>query len=221
MTACVVYTRFSPRKGAAECESCEVQEAICRRHAESQGWEVRSVHKDEGVSGKELHKPALEEAISALQKGDVLLVYRRDRIARRVLLSEMVHHKVTRKGCRIVAVEGDAVEGDSPEAVLVRQVLAAVAEFERAVAAARTRASMLARQAKGQRMGRYAPYGFRLKDGKLVPVAKEQAAIERARELQAEGLTPYGIAKKLDEEHAKARRGKAWDVKVVKKILDR
>ena len=164
----VVYTRFSPRRNASDSVSCEVQEDLCMDLANLRGWPVHSMHRDEGVSGKTMDRPGLEAALAELGPDDVLLVYRRDRLARDLLLAELIRRQVAAAGARIVAVEGD-VDGDAddPHLVFVRQVMDAVAELERKMIAARTKASMRAQQRAGKRVGRYAPYGYRIDPDEL------------------------------------------------------
>ncbi len=225
VTHAVIYTRFSPRRNANESESSRTQEAQCRGFAEAKGWAVRSVHSDEAVSGKEVHKPALEEALASLKKGDVLLVYHRDRIARNLYLAELVHRRVRSAGARLVATTGDvAGDGDDPETVLVRQIIDAVAEYYWKLNAAKTAAAMLAQQKAGKRVGRYAPYGHQVDpddETRLVPLPAEQIAIARVLELTAEGKSPYQVASALDEEMPGACRGKNWIPRTVAKIVKR
>ncbi|MCA8921992.1 MAG: recombinase family protein [Planctomycetes bacterium] len=221
----VVYTRFSPRRNASDSVSCEVQEDLCMDLANLRGWPVHSMHRDEGVSGKTMDRPGLEAALAELGPDDVLLVYRRDRLARDLLLAELIRRQVAAAGARIVAVEGD-VDGDAddPHLVFVRQVMDAVAELERKMIAARTKASMRAQQRAGKRVGRYAPYGYRIDPDdptRLLSNPDEQAAAARARELMAQGLSAYAVAKQLDQEYPDACRGKRWGKKTVAKIAER
>lgn len=226
MTHAVIYTRFSPRRNAEESESCETQEAQCRAHAATLGLEVRSAHRDEGVSGREVDRPGLLAAVGALKKGDVLLVYRRDRLARDAFLGELIRRQVAAAGARVVAVSGDPVAGDddSPEAVFVRQILDAVAELERKLIGARTRSAMRIQQRGGKRVGRYAPYGYAIDPEdptRLVPNPAEQRAVARVRALAAEGLSADQIARNLTIAMPEAARGAAWHHRTVAKILGR
>ena len=164
MNTAVVYTRFSPRPDAAESESCDTQEAQCLAHVEDRGWRVRSLHRDEGVSGKAVDRPGLAVAIGALKKGDVLLVVRRDRLARDAFLAELIRRQVAARGARIHALQGEAVasDDDSPEAAFVRHVLDGVAELERKLIGARTRTSMRTQQKAGKRVSYHAPFGWKV-----------------------------------------------------------
>jgi len=222
VTRAVVYTRFSPRRNAAECVSCQTQEEACRAYAEARGYEVVAVHGDEGVSGDVVSRPGLSAALADLEPGDVLLVHRPDRLARDLLLNEMLYQRATKLGARIEAVEGDVGRGSDPQSVLVRQILASVAEFEHKLIAARTRVAMRAAQRRGRKVSCHTPYGWTSDGaGNLVPLPDEQRALERVLELRGEGLTAYAAAQVLNEEHPEACRGQRWSPKTVAKCWER
>jgi DNA invertase Pin-like site-specific DNA recombinase len=151
------------------------------------------------------------------------VVFKRDRLARNVFLAEQINRAVTRQGGRIEAVSGD-IEGDGPEHVMVRQVLASIAEYERKMIGIRTSYAMKQHQRNGRRMGRYAPYGYELapeNPNQLVPVPSEQEAIELIREMADGGVRMIDIARRLNEEMPDACRGQVWRSKTIKKIVDR
>lgn len=217
----VIYTRFSPRRNAEESESCEVQQAYCEQHAAQKGYEIRAIIHDPDVSGADEYREKLWEAISLLYKGDVLLVYKRDRLARNVYLAEQINRAVRTRGATIEAVSGD-IPGNGPEQILVRQVLAAIAEYERKLISTRTRMSMRQHQRNGRRMSHHPPYGWGADPDdpkRLVPIPSEMGAVERIKALHAEGKTYYEIAKILNDEMPdRARTGKWYD-KTVRKVL--
>lgn len=229
MTHAVIYSRFSPRRDAEEAMSCLTQESLCRELLHTKGWEERGVFRDEAVSGNtELDdREGLMAAISALHRGDVLVVYRRDRLARDAWLAEALRRKVAARGARIEACEGEAVsaEDESPEARFVRGVLDLVAQLERELIGARTKQAMLSQQRNGRRMSRHPPYGKRadpVDPTRWIDHPSEQAAIARAKQLAKEGLTPYKIAQKLTEEVPMLARGKkGWSPRTVEKIVSR
>ena len=224
MTKVVIYTRFSPRRNADESESCETQVDICKEYAKLKGYEIGRVFKDKDVSGKDEYREKLWDAIESMSKGSVLLVYKRDRLARNVYLSEQINRAVIAKGGRIEAVSGD-VEGDGPEHVMIRQVLASIAEYERKMIACRTSHAMRQHQKNGKRMGRYAPYGWRIDpidSTMLEPVQHEQVAIDLIRKLyETDGETPHAIAKTMSEVMPEAARSGRWNAKTVGKIVNR
>ena len=223
MKRVAIYTRFSPRRNAGESESCETQESYCREYAESKGYTVIDVFEDKAMSGNDPNRPGLANAISALRRGDVLLAYKPDRIARSVMLSEWTRIKVGNKGATLECVSGD-IDGNGDESTMVRQVLAAVAEYERKQIGARTRDAMRRHQKNGKRMSRYAPYGHRvdpLDHKRLVSNPDEQAVIAHIGKQVAKGVNPNAITSRPNAEMPDLSRTGIWNTKTVTKIIRR
>ena len=221
----IIYTRFSPRRGANTSESCETQEALCRKFAGRKKWKVKSVHEDRAVSGATDDRPGLAAALADLRRGDVLLVYKRDRIAREVLIAELTRRQVRGAGATITAVSGD-VEGNDqdPTVIFIRQIMDAVAELERKQIAQRTSDAMLQHQRNGRRMGRFAPYGYRIDPDnptRLLNEPLERDVIVMIQKMAAGGDGIGQIRNQLDITHPGAARGTKWNYNTVKRILAR
>jgi DNA invertase Pin-like site-specific DNA recombinase len=221
---CVIYTRFSPRRNADECTSAVQQESICREWAAENGLEVKAVFSDLAVSGNKWPREGLSNALSSLSRGDTLLVWKLDRIARDVWISEMVHHVASRRRAEVRSVDDGDVHVSGPAGKLLRRLLAWAAEFEREQISARTRIMQRRKQRSGRKVGRFPPYGYKFggPDGKdLVQDPREQPALEAIRWLADRGLTPYKIARRMDMLHPELARGKEWGATTIKTILDR
>lgn len=221
MTNCIIYTRFSPRPNAAECDSCEMQRRICEEYAKKRGWTVAQVIDDPDVSGSEECRPKLIDAVNALDKGDVLLVYCFDRIARNAYLFETIRRKVEQRKAQLAAVRGDVDCADEGIRTLVRQILAAVAEYERKIISRRTSDLAKARMRDGLAVNKNPPYGWKIdpdNDKRVIEDEREQAVIANIRLYHASGLSLRGIIAKLDS--STARSGK-WNACQIKRILDR
>lgn len=220
-TQVIIYTRFSPRPDAEDCDSCETQRKVCEEFAKRQGWEVVSVVADEGISGADECRPKLIDAVNSLKPGGVLLVYRFDRIARNVYLFETVRRKVEEQKAQLIAVSGDIECGDEAIRTLVRQILAAVAEYERKMIAQRVSTAMRTKQRDGRRMSARPPYGWAVDPtdkSRLVVNPEEMATLDNMRLLHASGFNYAEIARKLDP--AMSRGGK-WYPLTVQRILER
>lgn len=224
MNKAVIYTRFSPRRNADQCESCEVQLACCEQYAATKKLEIVSCYHDRDVSGKDEYRDLLWQAISAIGKGDVLLVYKRDRLARNVYLAEQINRAVSKRGGTIAAATGD-VEGDEAEHVMVRQVLAAIAEYERKLIAARTRQAMRQHQMAGRRMSRMPPYGWGLDPcdrGKMILDERELNAVKEIKRLARTGRSYRQIMDDLNMGFREASRStNGWTVSAVHRIAKR
>ena len=126
-------------------------------------WEIAVVLEDGMSGGLPLAKrTVLLDALTALARGDILLVAKRDRLSRGdMMTTAMIEAAVKRAGARIVSAAGEGTESDDPASVLMRRIVDAFGEYERLLIKARTRAALLAKKARGERYGQV-PYGRRL-----------------------------------------------------------
>lgn len=87
------------------------------------------------ASGKDVHRPQLENLLAFVREGDTVVVHSMDRLARNLDdLRRMVQH-LTRQGVCIEFVKEKLIftGDDSPMANLLLSVMGAFAEFERAL----------------------------------------------------------------------------------------
>src|ERR1017187_7677382 len=134
MTRTAIYTRVSTEEEAESKNGLNAQEDATRAHAARQGWDVIDVFTDAGVSGGVglEGRPGLLDAIATLDRGDVLLVAKRDRVGRlEPLARAMIEAAVKRQGARIISVAGEGTEGDDPASILMRRMIDAFGEYEK------------------------------------------------------------------------------------------
>lgn len=218
----MIYARFSPRRNADDSESIETQMDLCRAYCARQGYAVKAVHEDRAISGADEDRPGLWAALDDLDRGDVLVVYKPDRLARDVYLAEVIHRAVARKEAKVEAVEGGA-NGGTPEQVMIRQVLQAFAEYERKVCAARTSAAMRRHQETGRRMSRYPPWGWMLDPSdpkRMLRNPHEEQVRQRILAEREAGMSFAEIASGLDMAGI-TYRGKRWTWKSIRRVIAR
>jgi DNA invertase Pin-like site-specific DNA recombinase len=177
---------------------------------------------EEHISGK----APLEERVGLLgaiaevenRKADMLLAHKRDRIARDDGLIPLLTERELRKvGAKLVTVDMK-VDGDGPVDVFLRRVLDAVAELERGMIAARTKAALAAKKARGERVGAV-PIGKRVEGGVLVDDDGEQRAIALARGLRGQGYSLRDIAVELELAGLRTRAGKGFAATQVARMV--
>jgi DNA invertase Pin-like site-specific DNA recombinase len=203
----------------------EAQKAAIERWAKAQGVTVASWHVDQGVSGgAELDaRPGLTAAFDSLRDlgAGLLVVAKRDRLARDVMISAMMERLAQKAGARIVSAagEGDGKD-DDPSSLLMRRIIDVFAEYERALIRSRTKSALAVKKARGERVGNV-PFGYRLSEDNASLVARddEQAVIGRIRELRHQGVSVRGIVAKLDAEGVVGRRGRALCKSAVENVL--
>jgi DNA invertase Pin-like site-specific DNA recombinase len=202
----------------------EAQRAAVERWCATHGATLVATFEDHVSGGAAIEKrPGLVAALDALVEhgAGVLLVAKRDRLARDPIIAAMTERLVERAGARVLSAAGEGTEGDDPAAVLMRRMIDAFAEYERALIRARTRAALGVKRGRGERVGQV-PFGFRLgADGvHLEAHDEEQRAVVRVRTLRAEGLSLDGVAARLNAEGVPAR-GERWYGMTVGRILAR
>ena len=142
--------------------SVEAQRQALQHWCQVHQAPLRAVYADIGVSGgTPLEKrPGLLQALQALTRDSLLLVVRRDRLARDSLTAALAERFAQHAGAHIVTVSGEG-NGDGPEAQLMRTILDAFAQYEKALIVLRTKAGLARKRDQGERIGML-PYGTRL-----------------------------------------------------------
>src|SRR3954465_11232843 len=133
-TKAVGYLRVSG-KGQIEGDGFERQRTAIAKFAKVAKYEIVDEFRDEGVSGtKELeHRPGLAALLDRVESNGVkvVIVERADRLARDLMLSEVIISQFTQAGVKVLTADGADLSHaeDDPTRTLIRQVLSAVAQF--------------------------------------------------------------------------------------------
>ena len=163
----------------------------------------------------------LLDAVTALRRGDVLLVAKRDRLGRDVIAVAMFERLIAKRGARVVSAAGEGTDSDDPAAMLMRRLIDSFAEYERALIAARTRAALAAKRRRGERVSGIIPFGYRLGvDGRALELeAGEQHTLATMRVLRASGASLRAVAAELNRQGLATRAGTAWRFEYVRSLL--
>jgi site-specific DNA recombinase len=207
--------KLGPEAQRAAVEAWAARDGVCVA-----AWQV-----DHGVSGgSDLgERPALVAALGALRAlgAGVLVVAKRDRLARDVYVAATIERAVATGGARVVSADGTA-NGDTPADAFMRTILDAAAAYERALIRARTKAALGAKRARGERSGEL-PYGYRLAtDGAHLEADEgEQAVLAVVRELRAAGLSHRRIVAELGARGLMSRAGRPFAKTQIARMLSR
>lgn len=118
---------------------------------------------EEKISGGKRSRPELDKMLLSLQRGDVVVVQKLDRLGRSLqhLLSVMEGFKESGIGFKSLS---DSIDTSSSVGTMMFQMLAVVAEFERNLIRERTRDALAYRKSIGVRLGRPEKGGLELMD---------------------------------------------------------
>lgn len=185
-----LYHRVSTRDQNARLARGELRAAAAAR-----GSRI-VLEIEETASGRGSVRPGLERVLDAAQRGaiDVVLVQRLDRWGRSTLDLLANLRRLRSAGVSFVAIAQGLEVRPQHDAVsdLTLTVLAAVAEFERAVIVERTLDGLAAARRSGKKLGR--------------PLGKSAPPPERVAELRAAGRTWPEVARRLRCTESSARR---------------
>jgi DNA invertase Pin-like site-specific DNA recombinase len=225
----VAYLRVST-DAQTEGLGLDVQKAAITEWADANNHEIAVEFTDAGVSGSNGldTRTGLADAFNILRSGDAsgIVVYRLDRLARDLIIQEQLLAEARQHRWAVFSTStGEAayLEDDpgDPSRKMIRQVLGAVAEYERSMIVLRLRSGRARKAQAGGFAYGAPPYGYQAVDGELVAVAEEQATLARIRRLHGEGKSYRGIAEALLAEGVKPRRGRAWHPGVLARFIDR
>jgi len=217
------YVRVSTAKQAEEGAGLEVQTQRLRRWCMESDHELIDVLRDEGVSGSLVDRPGLALALAEMEAGraDVLAVYRLDRLARDLVVQETILERLARAGRQVRSVTEPEIDGSDPTRVLIRQVLGAIGQYERALIVARMHAGRAAKAAKGGYAYGSPPFGYRAEAGELVIDPDEQATMARIDELRRRGVTLREMGEILVREGHRPKRSERWHPEALRRIVRR
>jgi len=220
------YLRVSGR-GQVDGDGFARQREVIAKRCKSEGFEIVREFIETGISGaSDLDaRPALSALFAALAENGVrtVIVERSDRLSRDLMMGEVLlaqFRNMTTGPVRVIEAEDGrditANDPDNATATLIRHVLAAVAQFDKAGIVSKLRKARARKRAENGRCEGVKPFGA--KPG-------ESAAIERMRALRrkqgGKRMSFARIAAALVAEGVPTRAGRPWDAGSVRKILAR
>jgi DNA invertase Pin-like site-specific DNA recombinase len=213
------YCRRSKESGARTV-SLEEQAGRIRAYCAAQGWTLAELVTDDGVSGGRRERLVrLQETVKRRQ-ARVVIVYHLDRFARDVAGMLDSLRAFSKRGVELHVVGRGRVEAETASGFLMTGVEGLMAEHYRRLVGEKTRDALAGLRAKGRRVSRFAPYGYRFADDGLTlerqPV--EQAALVLMRQL-APGRSLRALSAALAERGVMARNGRPFAANVLRSLV--
>jgi DNA invertase Pin-like site-specific DNA recombinase len=150
----------------------------------------------------------------------MLLVYRLDRLSRKLGSQITWIEQLESRGCHVVSVTEPDV-GQDEMRNLVRHVLGAIGEYERATIVRRMQDGRRAKADQGGYAYGSPHFGTRSERGQLVPDEREAAIARRMGEMRAEGKSLRQIASALNLAGDVPKRGAVWHPVTASRVLAR
>ena len=219
------YVRVSTDEQATKGHGLAIQRRAIEGYCKKQGLLLVDILSDEGISGANGldTRDGLAAALARIERHEasVLVVYRFDRLARQLLVQLTVTDRLDKVGARVLSTSEPDVDGPDELRDLIRNILASIAAYERAVIRGRMMAGRRAKAAEGRYVGGIPRFGYSANAGELVPDEREQAVVGRILALQAQGCSLRTIAQRLNDEGLRPKRGERWQATQVARVLER
>lgn len=135
------YARISTKDQNFESQEQALKKEGCEK-----------IYRDR-VSGAKKERTGLNQLLSEIRRGDILVVYKLDRLGRSLSHLVQLIEELGEKGVYINSLS-DKVDTSSSSGRLIMNVVGAIAEFERELIRERTRAGLSAARARGKKGGR-------------------------------------------------------------------
>ena len=106
------------------------------------------------LSGARSDRPGLSKCLDALQRGDVLVVWRLDRLGRSMRHLITLVEDLRARGVGFRSLNEGAIDTTNASGELIFNIFSALAQFERRLIQERTKAGLAAARARGRHGGR-------------------------------------------------------------------
>lgn len=213
MTKAYGYLRVSG-KAQVEGDGFPRQLAAIKGYAAEHGVRIVKVFREEGVTGtkESADRPAWSDLMTALHSNSVrtVIIEKLDRLARDLMVQETIVADLRKHGFELVSVAEPDLMANDPTRILVRQMMGAVAQYEKSQIVLKLRGARMRKRAKDGRCEGRKPYGF---------YVGEAETVKHLRSLRAEGFGFDRIAARMNEEGIPTRTGRPWHGVVVNRIL--
>ena len=158
-----VYCRLSKDDDLqGESASIANQRAMLETYCEQQGWEVVEVYQDDGYTGLNMERPALQRMLKAVERKQVNIVVTKDlsRLGRNYLQTGyLIEDFFPRHGVRYIAMnDGIDTMRDNNDIAPFKNILN---EMYSKDISKKVHSSYLLKAQKGQFTGCLAPFGYR------------------------------------------------------------
>lgn len=215
------YIRVSSEEQAKEGISLAAQEAKIRAFAELHDLDLIEVVADAGRSAKDTNREGLTKVMAAVEAGEVqaVIVYSLSRLSRRVVDTLTLIERIEAVGGSFISITENVNTKNAVGRFFV-VITSAFAAMERETLAERTSAALAYKKSQGEHVGR-PPFGYEIKNGRLVPIAGTAPVVDMMKVMRTNGATLQQIADELNGRGVATQRGGIWRPCTVQAVLKR
>jgi site-specific DNA recombinase len=220
MKKAIGYIRVSTEHQAIEGVSLEAQKAKIVAWCHANGYELANVFMDAGISGKSMDKrTGLADALKAVKKDMVLVVYSLSRLARSTQDTLSIANGINKAGADLVSLT-ERIDTTGAMGKMMFTLMAAFNQLERDVTSERTKTALQHKKAKGEKYST-TPFGYEAIEGRLIEVKAEAQIVASIMQQRQSGSTLVEIATHLNANGIQGKKGGKWHASTVRYLINR
>lgn len=204
-----IYVRLSQEDmRAGESLSIENQKLILTKYVKEQGWNLVDTYVDDGWSGTDFDRPAVQRLLSDAQSGKINLIICKDlsRFGRNYIeVGRYVDYIFPSYNIRFIALNDNVDTASKDTSALdMMPIVNLFNEWHAASTSKKIKAVIEANAKAGKYKTNYPPYGYiKGTDKNCTPVVDPYSSeiVRRIFEMRAVGYSIKKIAKQLNDEH--------------------
>ncbi len=225
-----IYARVSTVEQAEEGYSIDEQVKLLRKWCDQHGHIIHQEYVDRGISGKNIKgRPAIQQLLYDATQGkfDIVLVWKMNRLSRKSVDLLTIVDQLQKRNIAFRSYT-EQYETETPTGVLQFQMMAAIAEFERANIAENVKMGMIARAKEGLWNGGQVlgydtlsePSNNRKgKVSKLYINEEEAAVVRKIFDMYINGHGYKAISNHLNKQGFKTKKSNAFSITAIRTIL--
>ena len=225
MESTIGYIRVSTLIQAEVGISLEAQRRKIESYCDLHDLHLSEIVEDAGLSGKSVNgRPGIQLVIDKVKsrKVDNVVVFKLDRLARNLKEACEISELMQKKGVSLHSIS-EKIDTGSATGKLFYHILSAMnewerGEWERGVISERTVTALSLKKSKGERISRFAPYGYKFNGDNIVKIDIEQEVIQIVKNKANKGFTIKSIINYLSENGYSNRNGNNFGISEVWKM---
>jgi DNA invertase Pin-like site-specific DNA recombinase len=206
-TRAIAYARVSTSEQGASGLGLHAQEAAIRCYCDQRQWILHTVYHEVASGAKDKRRPILDDALTQLAKGDVLVVAKADRLARSLSAYVRLIERARTDGWAIVSADG-SIDLTTPHGRAMSAMAAVFGELEAELIGDRTRVALAAAKQRGKRLGR-------------PPEPLPADVVAEIKQRRESGESLHRIAAALNDAGTPSPTGGRWYAPAVARVASR
>ncbi len=214
-----LYARVSTEDQAKDGFSIAAQVKRLNAYCKARGWIVAGQYIDEGHSGRSIERPAYKSMMSEIDKWDVLVVLKMDRIHRNSINFTFMMNALKDAGKEFNSMQ-ESFDTTTAMGRFVMDIIQRIAQLESEQIGERVKVGMTQKAKKGKGLlGFPAPYGYAWEEHNLIQVAGEAEVVRQIFRDYQDCYTLSQIAARLNFQQVPTKHTARWEKGTVHGIL--